>query len=112
MVYPYKSNIDTSEFLSVGTSGTFSFSLPDLITNDEWRKALFEELEKDYIKELEKRLAEHYQGGDSVYPSTDLIFNALNITPLDKVNNLTFVKSVHLSQLAFFTTKSYEILST
>lgn len=70
---------------NVGTSGTFSFSLPDLITNDEWRKALFEELEKDYIKELEKRLAEHYQGGDSVYPSTDLIFNALNITPLDKI---------------------------
>lgn len=46
---------------------------------------LSEELEKDYVKELEKKLTQHYQGGDSVYPPTDLIFNALNMTPLDKV---------------------------
>lgn len=44
-----------------------------------------EELEKDYVKELEKKLTQHYQGGDSVYPPTDLIFNALNMTPLDKI---------------------------
>lgn len=68
-----------------GTSGTFSFSLPDLITNDGWREVLSEELEKDYVKELEKKLTQHYQGGDSVYPPTDLIFNALNMTPLDKI---------------------------
>lgn len=46
---------------------------------------LSEELEKDYVKELEKKLTQHYQGGDSVYPPMDLIFNALNMTPLDKV---------------------------
>lgn len=44
-----------------------------------------EELEKDYVKELEKKLTQHYQGGNSVYPPTDLIFNALNMTPLDKI---------------------------
>lgn len=71
--------------LVAGTSATFSFSLPDLITNDGWREVLSEELEKDYVKELEKKLTQHYQGGDSVYPPTDLIFNALNMTPLDKV---------------------------
>lgn len=70
---------------NAGTSGTFSFSLPDLITNDGWREVLSEELEKDYVKELEKKLTQHYQGGDSVYPPTDLIFNALNMTPLDKI---------------------------
>ncbi|XP_052682512.1 uracil-DNA glycosylase-like isoform X2 [Crassostrea angulata] len=70
---------------NAGTSGTFSFSLPDLITNDGWREVLSEELEKDYVKELEKKLTQHYQGGDSVYPPMDLIFNALNMTPLDKI---------------------------
>lgn len=70
---------------NAGISGTFSFSLPDLITNDGWREVLSEELEKDYVKELEKKLTQHYQGGDSVYPPTDLIFNALNMTPLDKI---------------------------
>nr|XP_034309879.1 uracil-DNA glycosylase isoform X2 [Crassostrea gigas] len=68
-----------------GTSGTFSFSLPDLIKNDGWKEALSEELEKDYVKELEKKLTQHYQGGDSVYPPMELIFNALNMTPLDKI---------------------------
>lgn len=47
--------------------------------------ALSEELEKDYVKELEKKLTQHYQGGDSVYPPMELIFNALNMTPLDKI---------------------------
>lgn len=70
---------------NVGTSGTFSFSLPDLIKNDGWKEALSEELEKDYVKELEKKLTQHYQGGDSVYPPMELIFNALNMTPLDKI---------------------------
>lgn len=51
-----------------------------------------EELEKDYVKELEKKLTQHYQGGDSVYPPTDLIFNALNMTPLDKV-----IKTINLN---------------
>lgn len=80
-----KKSINTKGKQTAGTSGTFSFSLPDLITNDGWREVLSEELEKDYVKELEKKLTQHYQGGDSVYPPTDLIFNALNMTPLDKI---------------------------
>lgn len=75
----------TKDQRNVGATGKFLFSLPDLLTNDGWREALSEELEKDYIKELEKRLTQHYQGGDCVYPPTDNIFNALKLTPLDKI---------------------------
>ena len=44
-----------------------------------------EELEKDYMSDIQRKLTEHNQKGDLVFPPENLIFNALNSTPLDQV---------------------------
>ncbi|XP_061185630.1 uracil-DNA glycosylase-like [Saccostrea echinata] len=78
-----KKSVVTSKKSDSGAVG--SFSLRDLISNEKWRKALSEEMDKDYIKELQTKVADHYKKGDSVFPRKDLIFNALNMTPLDQI---------------------------
>lgn len=50
-----------------------------------WLAVLEEEFEKDYMKNLKAFLLEEKQKGLSVYPKGADIFNALNITPFDKV---------------------------
>lgn len=50
-----------------------------------WLDVLQGELEKPYMQELEAFLLSEKQQGKVIYPSGDLIFNALNSTPLDKV---------------------------
>jgi len=50
-----------------------------------WLAVLEEEFEKDYMKNLKAFLLEEKQKGFSVYPKGADIFNALNITPFDKV---------------------------
>lgn len=54
------------------------------IANEQWMKALKEEIEKEYYKELIQFVEEEYNNG-VVYPLKENIFRALELTPLDKV---------------------------
>lgn len=50
-----------------------------------WAKFLEPEFEKSYMIELKKFLLAEKAAGKVIYPAGSLIFNALNSTPLDKV---------------------------
>jgi uracil-DNA glycosylase len=50
-----------------------------------WKQALLEEFQKPYIKDLKQFLLSEKQQGKIVYPNGNLIFNALNSTPIKKV---------------------------
>ena len=50
-----------------------------------WKKALAEEFGAEYMKELKKKLTEELKCGVILYPPPKQIFNALNLTPFDKV---------------------------
>ena len=49
-----------------------------------WNDFFYEESKKEYYKNLMKFIGEEYQN-KVIYPKKELIFNALNKTPLDKV---------------------------
>lgn len=50
-----------------------------------WRKALAEEFDKPYMRELKAFLLEQKVAGKTIFPPGPLIFNALNSTPLAQV---------------------------
>ena len=50
-----------------------------------WHKVLKTEFDKDYMHNLTRFLIERSESGAKIYPEDDLIFNAFNLTPLDKV---------------------------
>ncbi|MGH1440429.1 MAG: uracil-DNA glycosylase [Cellvibrionaceae bacterium] len=50
-----------------------------------WLEHLQAEFEKSYMKELKAFLVSEKQQDKVIYPQGDLIFNALNSTPLDKL---------------------------
>ncbi len=50
-----------------------------------WREVLNNEFQKEYFKELIKKLKEERSYGTVIYPKGSLIFNAFNSTPFDKV---------------------------
>jgi len=50
-----------------------------------WLDHLGEEFDKDYMRSLRAFLKQQKQMGKEIYPPGDLIFNALNTTPFDKV---------------------------
>lgn len=50
-----------------------------------WQKVLEDELTKPYIAQLAAFIERQYASGAAVYPPKDLIFNALRMTPYDKV---------------------------
>ncbi|HWK54527.1 MAG TPA: uracil-DNA glycosylase [Hyphomicrobiales bacterium] len=52
---------------------------------DSWRAVLQEEFSAPYMQELKAFLQREKQAGKRIYPPGSLIFNALNSTPLDKV---------------------------
>ena len=54
---------------------------------------LSDEFEKDYFKKLEKQLQQEYKEGKEIFPPKDLIFNAFNLTPLDKVYLIRITKT-------------------
>lgn len=51
-----------------------------------WQAVLKDEFSKPYMQELRKFLLQEKQAGKQIYPPGNLIFNALNSTPLDKVS--------------------------
>ncbi|XP_052092311.1 uracil-DNA glycosylase-like isoform X2 [Mytilus californianus] len=60
-------------------------NLVSYIKDAGWASALKEEFQKDYFNDLEVLLQSDYKKGVQVFPPKDLIFNAFNKTPLDKV---------------------------
>ena len=50
-----------------------------------WKHALREEFEKPYMQQLRAFLQQEAAAGKEVYPPRPLIFNALNLAPLDRV---------------------------
>ena len=52
---------------------------------ESWKRALAGEFEKPYFQALAKKLHEEKRSGEAIYPPGPLIFNAFNLTPLDKV---------------------------
>jgi len=52
---------------------------------ESWKKELEEEFEKDYMIKLKAFLKNEKTSGHVVYPPGDMIFNAFNHTPFNKV---------------------------
>jgi uracil-DNA glycosylase len=52
---------------------------------ESWKKVLGDEFEKDYMKNLRSFLQKEKESGHIIYPPGNLIFNAFNHTPFDKV---------------------------
>ena len=50
-----------------------------------WKNALREEFDKPYMAQLREFLRQEHAAGKQIYPPGPLIFNALNLTPLDQV---------------------------
>jgi uracil-DNA glycosylase len=52
---------------------------------ESWKNVLEDEFEKDYMKDLKGFLQKEKEEGHAIYPPGNLIFNAFNHTPFDKV---------------------------
>lgn len=50
-----------------------------------WMNAIGQEFDKPYMQELKQFLLAEKNAGKTIFPAGNLIFNALNSTPLDKV---------------------------
>ncbi len=57
----------------------------DVKIEQSWKEALKDEFEKPYFTELVKFLHAEKNAGKTIYPPGPLIFNAFNLTPIDKV---------------------------
>ncbi|XP_013405579.1 uncharacterized protein LOC106170306 [Lingula anatina] len=55
------------------------------LTEESWRSLLKEEFSKDYFKNLTAQLSRDYAAEKEIFPPRELIFNALNAAPVDKV---------------------------
>jgi uracil-DNA glycosylase len=55
-----------------------------MVLEPGWKNLLAAELQKDYFKELDRALTHAYKTRE-IFPPEPLIFNALNLCPLDKV---------------------------
>lgn len=53
--------------------------------DDSWKKALSGEFEQAYFQQLRAFLVAEKQAGKTIFPPGNLIFNAFNTTPFDKV---------------------------
>ena len=51
----------------------------------EWLAPLRDEFEQPYMRDLRGFLRQEHAAGKEIYPPGPLIFNALNLTPLDKI---------------------------
>jgi uracil-DNA glycosylase len=57
-----------------------SFSIANALRGTSWEKVLSDEMTKDYLKELERQIAEEWAHGVSVYPQKCAILRALKAT--------------------------------
>ncbi|XP_046585653.1 uracil-DNA glycosylase-like [Haliotis rubra] len=62
-----------------------SFDLKSLLTERSWTQALQEVFREKYFKDLQESLGQDYSGAKQIFPPKEKIFNAFNLTPIDKV---------------------------
>lgn len=62
-----------------------TFNSKNIKINLDWRKFLQEEFEKPYFLDIERHYSQALKQGKIIYPPAKLIFNALNLTPLNQV---------------------------
>lgn len=68
------------------SESAFSISSPvNPVLHDSWKEALAPEFETQYFHSLKRFLSEEKRAGKAIYPPGNLIFNALNSTPFEKV---------------------------
>jgi len=60
------------------------FSLRDYLTDESWLRVLKDELDSPYFLKLEKELESAYDS-QVVFPPVSDIFNAINLTPFEKI---------------------------
>lgn len=58
---------------------------PNVKIEASWKEALANEFAKPYFKNLTSFLRQEKTDGKTIYPAGNLIFNAYNTTPIDKV---------------------------
>jgi len=75
---------DTKAPLAAVKSAETIGPLKDLIVDDGWSKALAEEFKKPYFKKIEDFVNNAY-ATEIVYPPRHELFNAFNLTPIEKV---------------------------
>ncbi|XP_046573271.1 uracil-DNA glycosylase-like [Haliotis rubra] len=66
-------------------SKSSSFDLKSLLTESSWTKALQEVFKEKYFEDLQKKLEPDYSGAKQIFPPKEKIFNAFNLTPIEKV---------------------------
>jgi uracil-DNA glycosylase len=59
-------------------------ALIEYLHDPTWKNLLKSEFDKTYMRELEQKLNEDYQN-KTIYPTTENIFSAFNLTPFEKV---------------------------
>ena len=59
--------------------------MPDVKIEASWKAALSAEFEKPYFQNLTDFLKKEKAAGKVIFPPGPLIFNAFELTPLDKV---------------------------
>jgi uracil-DNA glycosylase len=69
----------------MATASQTKLNLAEKLKVSSWKSALSPEFQKPYFKELENFLAEALNKKKEIYPPIDLIFEALNKTPLHSV---------------------------
>lgn len=62
-----------------------SETLPQVQIEESWKQALEEEFQKPYFPLIRQFIMKEKAKGKTVYPPGPLIFNAFNLTPLDKL---------------------------
>ncbi|KAL5007301.1 hypothetical protein ScPMuIL_016107 [Solemya velum] len=60
-------------------------NLTSFLTEQSWKKALSDEVSQNYFQELEKKLNTDYNARLQIFPPKELIFNALNLTPINEI---------------------------
>lgn len=57
----------------------------DIKLDNSWKRVLCQEFQKEYMLKLKEFLISEYKAGKIIYPKGSEYFNALNLTPLDRV---------------------------
>lgn len=88
----------TTTVKSTGSSAG-KFSLKDLLKDNKWRSVLQAEFEQPYFQDLEESLQAEYVDGKEIFPTEDLIFNALYLTPIDKASQTSYLYKFILKEI-------------
>ena len=74
-------------------------NLLDHLTDAGWKAKLAAEFTQPYFQSLENQLQAEYKASKQIFPPKNEVFNAFNLTPIDKVLNFLVVKCVIASSL-------------